>query len=371
MGSMKTASQPPLLWVASTAEPETQGAMRWLTPGVPARVTVTHGPPGGRVAVRIDDGGDQRVDQVEIVVDENGWGQAEWDVPAWPWVRFRADGTSEVVRQVIDDFSLTHRVVHAVTHVLKSVCRLVEFVANDPGGASGATRRQRFGLLRKILRARRETGFRFSLAEHLIVAQKILQLPPALEGDVVECGCWNGATTITMSLACELAGRRLFVCDSFEGLPAPRADELTPTRGNGQNVTNWVEGSFAAEGGLEGVRATVTKYGAVDVCTFVPGYFCDSLPGLATDSIVLVYEDADLVSSIEDCLRHLWPKLRPGCHFFSDEPWYHDVVALFYDAAWWQRELGERPPGFTGSECGLAAAPSLGFATKPVARGNG
>ena len=115
---------------------------------------------------------------------------------------------------------------------------------------------------------RRETGFPFSLTEHVALLEQVLRLPRELAGDVVECGCWNGASSITLSLACELTGRRLFVCDSFEGLPEPRADEIHVTRSDGRNVTNWVRGSYASEGGLEGVRATVARYGAVGACEF-------------------------------------------------------------------------------------------------------
>ena len=54
--------------------------------------------------------------------------------------------------------------------------------------------------------------------QHLLLAEELFRVPRSLEGDVVECGCYAGASTANPSLACHLVKRRLFVCDSFKGL---------------------------------------------------------------------------------------------------------------------------------------------------------
>ena len=75
-------------------------------------------------------------------------------------------------------------------------------------------------------------GFRFwrnyskirsgtSWRAHLLMAMKLLETPPYVKGDVVECGCWKGGATVNLSLICEITGRKLIVYDSFEGLPPP------------------------------------------------------------------------------------------------------------------------------------------------------
>ena len=46
-------------------------------------------------------------------------------------------------------------------------------------------------------------------------------MPPELKGDVVECGCYLGGSSVNISLVCALTGRRLLIYDSFEGLPEP------------------------------------------------------------------------------------------------------------------------------------------------------
>ena len=58
-----------------------------------------------------------------------------------------------------------------------------------------------------------------SYKAHLAMAVKLLETPPTAKGVVVECGCWQGGSTVNLSLICDIVGRRLVVYDSFEGLP--------------------------------------------------------------------------------------------------------------------------------------------------------
>ena len=60
---------------------------------------------------------------------------------------------------------------------------------------------------------------------HLVMAMKLLEIPPSTPGDVVECGCWQGGATVNLSLICAITGRRLRVYDSFQGMPRPVAGE--------------------------------------------------------------------------------------------------------------------------------------------------
>jgi len=54
---------------------------------------------------------------------------------------------------------------------------------------------------------------------YLLMAMKLLELPPETKGDIIECGCWQGGSTINLSIISAITGRKLRVCDSFEGLP--------------------------------------------------------------------------------------------------------------------------------------------------------
>jgi hypothetical protein len=151
--------------------------------------------------------------------------------------------------------------------------------------------------------------------------------------------------------------RRLFVCDSFEGIPEPRADEKYEISTIHEGCYYRLEkGDSSTRGGLDSVRRTLERYGAIGVCTFVKGYFKDTLETLETDSLVLIYEDAVIRSSVEDCVRYLWPKLQDGCFFFCQNPDSMKIVGLFFDEQWWKDNLNATPPGFFGSGYGQRMA---------------
>jgi len=247
---------------------------------------------------------------------------------------------------------------------------VLRFTANRAGKDYGIGRLTKLKLARRIIRNSRGVRSLTSWQAHLVLVEEILRVPKSVKGDVVECGCFNGATTISLSLACALTERRLFVCDSFEGLPPPKPGEENDINADSARELlyyHWEEGEFTSEGGLDGVKHNVETLGDVSVCRFVKGYFENTLKSIDTDSVVLVFEDADLASSVRDCLLYLWPKLQEGCKFFSHEPASVTVVSLFYDIGWWKDNLGTLAPGFFGSGPGIVVAmarPFVGYAEK-------
>src|SRR5207342_2211689 len=110
----------------------------------------------------------------------------------------------------------------------------------------GMTWRKRLALGRRIYRNWRSVKTGTSYKSHLVMAAKLLEVPPKVEGVVVECGSWLGGTTTNLSVICEAVGRDLIVYDSFEGLPAQRP---------GDNMKPGVRGSF--KGTLEQVQENV------------------------------------------------------------------------------------------------------------------
>lgn len=181
-----------------------------------------------------------------------------------------------------------------------------------------------------------------SFAGHLAMALKILETPPDVKGDILECGTWKGASAANLSLVCKLVGRRLLVFDSFEGLPEgdPRDREA-----------RWYKkGDY--KGAFDEVTTNVQKYGALDVCEFHKGWFHNTLPLLDTP-ILLAWLDVDLEASLDICVKHIWPHLTDGGYIFTDECGGTDYVALFYSEKWWQRHFGRTPPGLIGAGTGL------------------
>ena len=175
---------------------------------------------------------------------------------------------------------------------------------------------------------------------HLAMIQKILSIPKKRPGVVVECGCFRGGTTANLSLACEITGRKMFVYDSFEGLPEAHEDDLYPG----------TKGVLAAD--IEQVRAHVTRNGYVDCCTFVKGYFEDTLPH-HKEKIAFIFLDVDYQSSLLDCILNLWPKLTRRGYLFTDEYVYTDFCALFYSEKFWKKYFNTTPPGLLGAGSGI------------------
>jgi O-methyltransferase len=201
-------------------------------------------------------------------------------------------------------------------------------------------KRIRLGLRMFWNSVRLPTGTSYKL--HMAMAVKILETAPAVEGVVVECGCWKGGSTANLSLACKIAGRQLHVFDSFEGLP--------PADPNDREAKNYLAGDF--RGRLEEVKGNISKYGALDVCVFHKGWVQDTLPQFS-ERIVLAFIDVDLEASLDACVRYIWPRLTDGGHLFSDEALETNYVALFYSERWWQENFGRTPPGCIGAGSGL------------------
>ncbi|OGB74181.1 hypothetical protein A2V68_00140 [candidate division Kazan bacterium RBG_13_50_9] len=177
---------------------------------------------------------------------------------------------------------------------------------------------------------------------HLVMALKLLEMSPDVPGDVVECGSYRGGSTANLSLICQIVGRRLRVYDSFAGLP-----ETTPLE---QQRFAYYPGDYKVD--LSEVQNTVQRYGAIDCCQFIKGWFKDTLPRLSTP-VVLAFADVDIKSSLHDCVKNIWPHLVEGGYIFIDECHRIDYVSLFYSERWWRTYLNATPPGLIGAGTGL------------------
>ncbi|MDE0952168.1 MAG: class I SAM-dependent methyltransferase [Halioglobus sp.] len=201
-------------------------------------------------------------------------------------------------------------------------------------------------------------GFRFwrnhsnvrsgtSWRAHLVIAMRLLETPPEVEGSVVECGCWKGGATVNLSIAADITGRKLKVYDSFKGLPPPSQGDPVAEHSFRNGFKAGVFG-----GTLEEVSANVRQYGAIEACEFYPGWFEDSLPHHEGD-IVLAFWDVDFYSSLHDCLINLWPSVVDGGFVFLDEYRNIPYCAVFYSEKYWDKYFSTVPPGLVGIGTGI------------------
>ncbi|MBI2010131.1 MAG: class I SAM-dependent methyltransferase [Candidatus Chisholmbacteria bacterium] len=230
---------------------------------------------------------------------------------------------------------------------------LASFLSQETGHDYGIGLIQKLWLLLKTYRNHRRIPGATSWYEHLIMIEAILKLPPSTPGVVVECGCYKGASTANLSLACQLTQRKLIVFDSFSGLPVPKSSDREhhcPTLGE---IHTYTKGSF--KGRLKEVRQNLSRFGHLPSCQLVPGYFAKTLPKFhqSRQKAVFVFTDVDLTDSLKTCLKYIWPNLHSLGVWFTHEAQHLEISQLFFDRPWWRRELKQKPPGLIGAGVGL------------------
>jgi O-methyltransferase len=138
-----------------------------------------------------------------------------------------------------------------------------------------------------------------------------------IPGDLVEAGAWRGGTTIFMRAVLAAYGderRRVWVADSFQGLPKPDAAAF-PADAK-LDYTGYPELAV----GVEQVKANFARYGLLDErVEFLPGWFKDTLAEAPIDRIAVMRLDGDLYESTVDALDALYPKLSVGGYCLIDD----------------------------------------------------
>ncbi len=138
----------------------------------------------------------------------------------------------------------------------------------------------------------------------------------SVPGDYIETGVWRGGASIFARGVMKALGvddRRVWVADSFAGLPRPDgrykadADDIT---------YSIVELAIP----LEVVKENFRRYGLLDdQVRFLPGWFRDTLPTLGDQSWAVLRLDGDMYGSTMDALENLYPRLSPGGYVIVDD----------------------------------------------------
>lgn len=174
----------------------------------------------------------------------------------------------------------------------------------------------------------------------------------AIPGDFIETGVWKGGSTIFMRGFLEAHGikdRKVWVADSFEGLPKPSLKE-----DYGFDLSADVFPYLAIS--EEDVRELFDRYELLDeqVC-FLKGWFKDTLPMAPIEKLAVLRLDGDLYESTMDALNPLYDKVSPGgfiivddydalpqcsqaIHDFRDTHGIHDPLIRIDDVSvYWQK----------------------------------
>jgi hypothetical protein len=142
-------------------------------------------------------------------------------------------------------------------------------------------------------------------------------LDEGVPGDLIETGVWRGGACIFMRAVLAAHGvtdRRVFVADSFRGLPPPDAERFPADRGDRHHAQRF----FAVS--RQEVERNFRLYDLLDEqVVFLEGWFADTLPSAPTESLAVMRLDGDMYQSTMEALTHLYPKLSPGGYCIIDD----------------------------------------------------
>ncbi len=162
-------------------------------------------------------------------------------------------------------------------------------------------------------------------AETMIGMERLLHLArcsaeavrQGVPGDLLEAGVWRGGACILMRGVLAATGsedRRVWVADSFEGLPKPDPERYPADEGD----RHWTFTELAV--GEEAVRTNFARYGLLDdQVRFLRGWFNDTLPSAPVERLAVLRVDGDMYGSTMEVLEALYDKLSVGGYCIIDD----------------------------------------------------
>lgn len=135
-----------------------------------------------------------------------------------------------------------------------------------------------------------------------------------IDGDILETGVWRGGASIlarAVLKAWDDDKRRVYVADSFEGLPPPSLAQDA-----GSKLHEMRELAIS----LETVQANFAKFGLLDEqVVFLKGWFKDTMPVAPISRLAVMRLDGDMYESTMDPLVHMYDRLSPGGFVIIDD----------------------------------------------------
>lgn len=178
----------------------------------------------------------------------------------------------------------------------------------------------------------RQYGWDWPSVAHTMIGYKRLEnvrrltesvLGEQTPGDLIETGVWRGGACIMMRAVLNAYGvtdRKVWLADSFEGLPKPNPDQYPSDKGDVFHTYSELSVS------METVKSNFEKYDLLDdQVEFLPGWFKDTLPKAPINQIALLRLDGDMYESTIDALGCLYTKVSIGGYVVIDD--YHVVPA--------------------------------------------
>jgi O-methyltransferase len=200
-------------------------------------------------------------------------------------------------------------------------------------------------LFRRVGPEHRRSGTYWPSHAHTMIGMKRLDnlqfciedvIRRGVPGDLVETGVWRGGACILMRAVLEahqIKDRKVWVADSFRGLPRPNKEKYPADAGDHHFIIPELAVS------LDEVKRNFRLYGLLDgQVEFLEGWFKDTLPSAPFKQLAVARLDGDLYESTTDALVSLYPRLSPGGYLIIDD--YHAVPACRQAAHDYRRRHG-------------------------------
>lgn len=138
-----------------------------------------------------------------------------------------------------------------------------------------------------------------------------------IPGDFIETGAWRGGACIFMRgilAAYNIKDRRVFVADSFQGLPVPDTARYPNDAGDMHHCLRVFDVSEDA------VKDSFRRFGLLDdQVVLLKGWFRDTLSVAPIQRLAILRLDGDMYGSTMEALRTLYAKLEPGGFCIIDD----------------------------------------------------
>src|SRR5947208_725078 len=95
---------------------------------------------------------------------------------------------------------LPRKLLGAAVALLLSPILLYDYLRPSTGRAHGLTTAQKLVLAGRMAWNNIRVPSASNFINHLVMASRILAVPPGVEGVIVECGCYRGGSTCNLSL---------------------------------------------------------------------------------------------------------------------------------------------------------------------------
>ena len=182
------------------------------------------------------------------------------------------------------------------------------------------------GEKRIITERDKEEGYDFPISAVTMIGHKRLNniqycvqtaLDDKIPGDLIEAGVWRGGACLFMKAILtsnNINNRKVFLADSFAGLPKPEADKYPADKGE-----EYYKEKFLAVS-KEEVENNFRKFDLLDDnIIFLKGWFKDTLPTAPIEKLSVMRLDGDMYGSTMDSLENLYPKLSAGGFCIIDD----------------------------------------------------